>query len=156
LASYAPLFAHAEAWQWTPDLIWVDNLELVHTPNYYVQQLFSRHRGDWTLPTEISGQDQTQPIYASATRDGRTGEIILKVVNPGDAVVEVQIALSGEVQPHATEIVLTGSGLTQTNALGRPERIRPEEAAVTVTGNPFTRRFRPRSLTVLLVKTPGR
>ena len=26
MACYAPLFAHAEAWQWTPDLIWVDNL----------------------------------------------------------------------------------------------------------------------------------
>ena len=154
LASYAPLFAHADAWQWTPDLIWVDNLELVRTPNYYVQQLFSRHRGDWTLPTEITGQDRAQPIYASATRDDQTGEIILKVVNPGDAAVEVQIALSGEVQPNATEIVLAGADLTATNALGCPERIRPEEAAITLTGNLFTQTFRPHSLTVLLVKSP--
>ncbi len=29
MASYAPLFAHDEAWQWTPDLIWVNNLTLV-------------------------------------------------------------------------------------------------------------------------------
>ena len=25
MASYAPLFAHVEGWQWTPDLIWFDN-----------------------------------------------------------------------------------------------------------------------------------
>ena len=25
-ASYAPLFAHVEGWQWRPDLIWFDNL----------------------------------------------------------------------------------------------------------------------------------
>jgi len=26
MASYAPLFAHVEAWQWTPNLLWTDNL----------------------------------------------------------------------------------------------------------------------------------
>ncbi|HKZ38561.1 MAG TPA: alpha-L-arabinofuranosidase C-terminal domain-containing protein, partial [Chryseolinea sp.] len=35
MASYAPLFAHAEGWQWTPDLIWFDNLRSYGTPNYY-------------------------------------------------------------------------------------------------------------------------
>jgi alpha-L-arabinofuranosidase len=154
LASYAPLFAHAEAWQWTPDLIWVNNLELVRTPNYYVQQLFSRHRGDGTLPIEITSPNQAQPIYASATHDDERGEVILKVVNPGDAPVDAQILLSGDVQPDATEIVLAGADLSATNALGRPERVRPVEAAITVMGNPFTRTFRPYSLTVLRVKTP--
>ncbi len=28
MASYAPLFANVEAWQWTPDLIWIDNLRV--------------------------------------------------------------------------------------------------------------------------------
>ena len=41
MASYAPLFAHAEGWQWTPDLIWFDNLRSYGTPNYYVQKLFA-------------------------------------------------------------------------------------------------------------------
>jgi alpha-L-arabinofuranosidase len=50
MASYAPLFAHVEGWQWKPDLIWVDNLSVLRTPNYYVQQLFSRNRGDVVLP----------------------------------------------------------------------------------------------------------
>ena len=26
MASYAPLFANIDAWQWAPDMIWVDNL----------------------------------------------------------------------------------------------------------------------------------
>jgi hypothetical protein len=26
MASYAPLFAHIDGWQWTPNLIWFDNL----------------------------------------------------------------------------------------------------------------------------------
>ena len=39
MASYAPLFAHVDGWQWTPDLIWVDNLRTYGTPNYYVQKI---------------------------------------------------------------------------------------------------------------------
>ncbi|MCX8107935.1 MAG: alpha-L-arabinofuranosidase, partial [Verrucomicrobiae bacterium] len=35
MASYAPLFAHADAWQWRPNLIWFDNLRVCGTPSYY-------------------------------------------------------------------------------------------------------------------------
>ena len=45
MASYAPLFAHVDAWQWTPDLIWFDNLRSYGTPNYYVQKLFANNTG---------------------------------------------------------------------------------------------------------------
>lgn len=53
MSAYAPLMAHVDAWQWTPDLIWFDNLSSYATPNYYVQQMFSLHRGDVVLPVEI-------------------------------------------------------------------------------------------------------
>ena len=35
MATYAPLFAHVEGWQWRPDLIWFDNLNSVRTCSYY-------------------------------------------------------------------------------------------------------------------------
>ena len=44
MASYAPLFANTEAWQWKPDLIWVNSLGVCLTPNYYVQKLFANNR----------------------------------------------------------------------------------------------------------------
>ena len=47
------LFARADALQWTPSLIWFDNLRACVTPNYYVQQLFSRNRGNVVLPVEL-------------------------------------------------------------------------------------------------------
>jgi alpha-L-arabinofuranosidase len=150
MASYAPLFAHAEGWQWTPDLIWVDNLKVVRTANYYVQQLFCHHRGDETVPTDVSGA--SQPIFAGAVRDHQSGEIILKVVNPGAAPVDAQIRLPGNVQPDATEIVLAAPKLTEKNSFSRSKQVKPVESAVTVTGNPFARRFLPHSLTVLRVK----
>jgi alpha-L-arabinofuranosidase len=151
MASYAPLFANAEAWQWTPDLIWVDNLHVVRTPNYFVQQLFSCHRGDEVLPTETSGIESSQPLYASATHDDQDREIILKVVNPGGAPLKARIDLAGadKIQTHATEIVLAGSSLGDENTFGQPGKIEPVESAVTVAGNHFTTKFQPCSLTVL-------
>lgn len=152
MASYAPLFSHAEAWQWTPDLIWVDNLEVVRTPNYYVQQLFCLHRGDETVPTELSGVEPSQPIFAGAVRDKTNDEIILKVVNPGDTTLDAQILLSSKFQPDAREIILAGSSPTGRNSFSWPNQVQPIETPITVTGNPFTRRFQPHSLTVLRFK----
>ncbi len=53
MASYAPLFANTEAWQWKPDLIWVNNFDVCLTPNYYVQKMFANNPGDATLPVKI-------------------------------------------------------------------------------------------------------
>jgi len=57
MASYAPLFSNVDAWQWTPNLIWCDNLRVYGTPSYYVQQLFSRNRGDVVLPVDLAGAE---------------------------------------------------------------------------------------------------
>ena len=82
MTSYAPLMAHAEAWQWTPDLIWFDNLRSYGTPNYYVQKLFSTSRGTHLLDMKLDGEPAIgqNGIYASAVKDENTGEIILKTV----------------------------------------------------------------------------
>jgi alpha-L-arabinofuranosidase len=61
MSSYAPLFGHEEAWQWRPNLIWFDNLTSYATPNYYVQQLFSLHRGDTVLPVELVDSRPAEP-----------------------------------------------------------------------------------------------
>ena len=150
LASYAPLFAHREAWQWTPNLIWVDNLRVVLTPNYFVQQMFSRNRGDSVLATEVAGAGSSPPIFTGAVRDEHNGEVILKVVNPGDAPVEVMIELSG-VQPQATQIVLAGSDANDRNTFDGPGRVAPVESALAMTEKPVV--FRPLSLTVIRMKT---
>ena len=83
MASYAPLFAHVDGWQWTPDLIWYDNLRSYGTPNYYVQKLFSTNVGSRILPVTIGGsaKNAQNGLYASAALDEKTGEVVLKAVN---------------------------------------------------------------------------
>lgn len=87
MATYAPpLFARTEGWQWRPDMIWFDNLHAVRTSSYYVQQLFSRNKGNQVLPLTmnqkpVAGNDDQYGLFASAVWDNDTREIIVKVVN---------------------------------------------------------------------------
>jgi alpha-L-arabinofuranosidase len=327
MASYAPLFAHVEGWQWTPNLIWTDNLRVYGTPNYYVQQLFSLNRGDVVLPVTLAGvelpavpggriglgtnqtaaefkdvrvtrdgrtllssdfangtpgwsvergnwtvkdgayqqadpkatgmvlagdvswsdytlslkarklggsegftivvrydgpenhvvwniggyqnkfhglqarlaqQDhlvaqmpgsietgrwydvkvelkgsrlncyldgklvqsadlpppQIQCLYASATRDNGTGEVIVKVVNPGNNATETKISLSGvsQIAPEALVVVLAGDNLHDVNSLEQPKKISPDVARFDKVASTFSYSFQPRSLTVLRIK----
>jgi alpha-L-arabinofuranosidase len=50
IASYAPLFANTDAWQWTPDMIWTNSKQTIVTPNYHVQAMYAQNRGDVVLP----------------------------------------------------------------------------------------------------------
>jgi alpha-N-arabinofuranosidase len=86
LASYAPLFGHAGRWQWTPDLIWFDNLSSYGTANYYVQKLFSTNAGTHVLSVlngteKVAGQNN---LYASGVWDDNKKEVILKIVNANE------------------------------------------------------------------------
>ncbi|HEU6448234.1 MAG TPA: alpha-L-arabinofuranosidase C-terminal domain-containing protein [Verrucomicrobiae bacterium] len=157
MASYAPLFANTEAWQWKPDLIWVDSLHVCETPNYFVQQMFARNRGDVVLPTRIGGVETNaagiQNIYANAVRDEASGEVILKVVNPANTAQIVEINLPGAkpVLPNATEIVLAGNPDDE-NSMKNPRKIVPIESAVSNAAIKFTHSFPPDSFTVLCVR----
>jgi len=130
MASYAPLFAHIDGWQWTPNLIWVDNLRSYGTPNYYVQQLFARNRGDVVLPVRLDGVTGKK-LYASATRDESRGEIIVKLVNGENALAEVRMNLAGNAQI----TVLTGASRTDENSLTEPDKVSPKESTAILTAD---------------------
>ncbi|MBQ2670955.1 MAG: peptidase, partial [Clostridia bacterium] len=54
MASYAPMFAKYGNTQWSAaNMIWFNNEEMMLTPNYYVQSLFSNNKGDYSLPTNV-------------------------------------------------------------------------------------------------------
>lgn len=97
MSSYAPLFAHADAWQWAPDLIWYDNLRSYGTPNYFVQQLFSVNKGSKVVPAlinneVIAGQDS---LYATASVDTTGNELIVKLVNVAGVAKTKQLTIEG-------------------------------------------------------------
>lgn len=145
MASYAPLFAHVDAWQWKPDLIWVNNLQSYGTPNYYVQKLFANNSGDQILPAKLSGVDGRK-LFVSAVRDHTTSEAIVKLVNGDDAPAQVMLNLSGS----AKIIVLTGNNRTDENSFAEPQKVFPKESTIKLsTDKPVT--LPANSLTVLRI-----
>ncbi|MGC3958994.1 MAG: alpha-L-arabinofuranosidase C-terminal domain-containing protein [Verrucomicrobiota bacterium] len=53
MAAYAPLFCNANHKRWPVNLINFDSTRWFGIPSYYVQKLFSEHRGDTVLPTSV-------------------------------------------------------------------------------------------------------
>jgi len=156
MASYAPLLAHTEAWQWTPDLIWFDNLTSYGTPNYYVQKLFSTNRGTDVLKTTSNGKPVTGEggIYASAAWDEKTNEMIVKIVSNNDAprVVELKMETGKRPAVDALKTVLQSDDLTAENTINDPEHIVPVEEHIRMNRKGCKLTLDPYSLTVLRIK----
>ena len=138
MASYAPLFAHVDGWQWTPDMIWVDNLQTFGTPNYYVQKLFSLNKGTNVVPLlednkPLTGQDS---LYASATIDKNTNELIVKLVNVSGKVQSKDIQVAGikKLNESATITVLKADELDGVNSFSQPGNVKPGEQQLKLKG----------------------
>lgn len=136
LCTYAPLFSHVDAWQWRPDLIWFDNLRMMKTPNYYVQQLYGHNAGTHVLPLTwqnepVAGQ---QDLYATACLDEKSNDVIIKIVNVGLQNRKVKLNLKGlAAGRHAgTLTVFHASDVEAVNTLDCPERVVPQVSEVTL------------------------
>jgi alpha-L-arabinofuranosidase len=153
MASYAPLLAHVDAWQWTPDLIWFDNLRSYGTPNYYVQKLFGANVGSTILPVLLDGQAKNgrENLFASATFDERAGEIVLKVVNAAPSSRQVRINLAGakNVRKLGKAFVLSSADLKAENSFEQPTKVAPVAQTLRVSAGEFAYTLAPNSLTVL-------
>ena len=156
MASYAPLFGHVDGWQWTPNLIWFDNLRSYGTPNYYVQKLFSTQIGTAILPVKID--DNSKAIFGSATRDDISGDVIIKLVNTKSAVVSADLNLSGvSAGPlGGTAYVLSSDDLNAQNSLDEPMKVSPKESAMENVGGQFKRDLPGYSVMVLRIHAGNR
>ena len=156
MASYAPLFAHADAWQWTPNLLWTDNLRTLRTPNYHVQSLFARNRGDRILPVALTGLPAgAERLYASSSLDAATGEVILKLVNATPQAAVTTVELTGVRQlSRGTLTVLQADNLEAMNTGESPDRVAPRETAFTPAGTKFDLTLPANSFTILRVGIP--
>lgn len=153
MASYAPLFAHVDGWQWNPDLIWVDNLRSVGTPNYYVQKLFSNNRGSKVVPITlnsdvVAGQDS---LYASAAIDATTNELIIKIVNASNQQQPTTLSLEGVKKLGKTckLTLLQSNQLDAANSFDHPDLVAPKESTVSVKNKKIAFLALPYSFSVL-------
>lgn len=137
MATYAPLFAHVDGWQWRPDMIWYDNTRMFKSVSYYVQQMYACNKGTNVLPLtmngkSVAGQEGQDGLFASAVVDKKKGEIIVKVANTSDKVQDVTLNLNGlKGSRSATATTLQSDNMDAENTLDTPNLIRPVETTAT-------------------------
>lgn len=137
MATYAPLFAHVDGWQWRPDMIWYDNTRMFKTVSYYVQQMYACNKGTNVLPLTmngkaVAGQEGQDGLFASAVVDKQKGEVIVKVANTSDKTQEVTLNLNGlKGSRSASLTTLQCDNMDADNTLDNPNKIRPVETTAT-------------------------
>lgn len=155
LTSYAPLMAHKEGWQWTPDLIWFDNLNSYGTPNYYVQKLFGTNPGTNLIKVTEKGEDLTgqEQLYASAVIDEEKNEVVVKLVNTSENEKEVELDFKGaKIESDAKMIVLQDNDLQAENSFENPTNISPQSQNVEADDDEVEVTLKPYSVNILRLK----
>lgn len=154
MATYAPLFANVDGWQWRPDMIWYDNTRMFKSVSYYVQQMYACNKGTNVLPLtmngkSVAGQESQDGLFASAVVDKKKGEIIVKVANTSDKAQDVTLNLNGlKGSRSATATTLQSDNMDAENTLDNPNRIRPVETTATCVSK--------KNMTVLNDKLPAK
>jgi alpha-L-arabinofuranosidase len=157
MASYAPLFGHVDGWQWKPNLIWVDNLRAMPTPNYQVQKLYATNKGSHIVPifyknnAPAIGQDS---LYASASMDKKTNELIVKIVNASKNTQSTEINIEGlkKMDTKAHIITLQHDNLNAINTLENPSVVAPTEKDVATKNKTIALELKGYSFSVIRVK----
>ena len=144
MATYAPLFAHVEGWQWRPDMIWFDNLRSVRTCSYYVQQLYALNKGTNVVPLNMDGKpvagvEGQDGLFASAVWDSESQSYIVKVINTSDKAQPVELSFAGlgkkESLADGTITTFHSDNPDLDNTVDNPTAIIPVESKITIEGN---------------------
>lgn len=95
MASYAPTFAKVNAQCWNVNLIWFNSQEVVLTPSYYVQMLFSNNYGSEYIKSNFdNGKTVKDGLYESVTVDREGETLFVKLVNTTGKKQSVDVKLS--------------------------------------------------------------
>lgn len=156
MATYAPLFAHVDAWQWRPDMIWFDNLRSMPTASYYVQQMFATNKGTNVLPLTMDGKPLTggegqNGLFASATIDKDANQIVVKVANTSKEDQTLNIDITGLKKGKALDggkVLTLHADLEAENTLDNPDIVKPVESTVEAAGREFTATVGPSTFAV--------
>ena len=161
MATYAPLFAHVEGWQWRPDMIWFDNMTSFRTCSYYVQQLYSTYKGTNALKMTMDGKNITgaegqNGLFASAVLDKDNNQYIVKVINVSETAQPLNIKFDGmkkkENLTAGRVIKLQTDDVLKENSIENPNLITPKESVIEVNGKELNTTIEPQTFAVYILK----
>jgi alpha-N-arabinofuranosidase len=149
---YAPLLVNVNPGgrQWRPDMIGYDAISAYGSPSYYTFQMFSRNLGDEILAVSSA---ETQ-VQGCATRDAKTGDIFVKLVNPlaTAELLDIEIKGARSLASEARSIVLSGCP-EDTNSIQHPRNVVPVTGSVRGIKPQFSFLVPPHGIVVLRLKS---
>jgi alpha-N-arabinofuranosidase len=153
MASYAPMLAKRNFTQWKTDMIFFDNVQTCPTPNYHVQKMFSANQGDRYYSNIVNLNSKDSTLASSCVTDGKSGDIIIKLVNAGTEPKATKIDLNRfqKFLPTAELTILAGPASAE-NTFDNPKQIMPVVSAIQV-AKTFNYTIPAMSLTVIRIKT---
>jgi alpha-L-arabinofuranosidase len=129
---------------------WYD-LTLVLSGNHFLGYV------DGQLVTDVTykAEEPPQPMFATASRDASTGELIVKVVNVSANPQQLEVNLQGttSVDKAGSTIEVISGQPTDINSVGSPEKVAPKKAALSNAGPNFVHEFPAYSVSVMRLKT---
>lgn len=184
MSCYAPLFTRVDQGgsQWRTNLIGYNSLTSYGSPAYYTQKMFNNARGDQVIPiagitpqtiptpapepastaTAPGGRggrpgspDPNEPLFACASKEDASGDIILKVVNVFGVDQTLTVELAGaNILKNATGQVMAGQ-LDDTNTVDDPFHTVPKDFVINDASSTWKHTFPGNSITVIRFKTKG-
>jgi alpha-L-arabinofuranosidase len=153
MATYAPLFAHVEGWQWRPDLIWYDNLRSFRTVSWHVQQLYGQYSGSSTLTLTMDGKNVTgaegqEGLFSSAVRDGN--KVYVKIVNTSEEAKSIALSFGNASVKGVSSVKLSSDKLYEDNSLDVPDNIVPVEETFSGSGSSVNVKVEPLSFRIFV------
>ena len=162
MATYAPLFAHVEGWQWRPDLIWYDNLRSMRSCSYYVQQLYTKYKGTNVLGLKaedgrnVTGAEGQHGLFASSVLDADKDRIYIKIANVSDEPREVRFDFEGlrrnEVLNGVEVVTYHSDDLDADNTLDEPEKIVPQSSPLAFSGSSLETVVAPKTFAIYVLE----
>jgi len=135
--AYAPTFVNINNPRWNTNLIGFNAITTYGSPAYYVDKMLAENHGDEVLNTSYAG---TGTLKTVATRDGKTGQIYLMIVNSSSTaqLTRIDIQGVGELSATGRATVLTSAGNLDTNSIDDPANVVPATRLIGDVSKSFT------------------
>jgi len=118
--------------------------------------MYSLNQGTVTVPITLNGQTIAgqDSLYASASINENSHELIIKLVNAGGTAQNQTISLEGlkKSPPEASQTVLQNASLLAVNSFDQPQNIVPKQEQVAMKGKTITVVSAPYSFSIIRVK----
>ena len=154
MSCYAPLFARIGYTQWSPDLIWFDDVSSYGSPSYYVQKMNGNNLGDYTVVSNVEEGSNTSGTFANVSYDDTAKELIVKAVNVTEDTKALRLDIDGYTVTSGDMTVnyLSGSDPDMSNSIEAPTAVSDKTETVSGASNDFTYELAPYTYAILRIK----